>query len=221
MVCWFDVPWQERASAASRSLSFSCSPVRAALSTESRVLYDNGFIYVGTTCTMTRPGLSKPDHGRDEQLRDLDYFSVLSTHSDHQNGYQFLVTSSNVYKPMPGSSPNLTVGPGDYGDKTWDAVGQQSAVSFPMAGPPNCGYPILSLPLPGGKFRTGVSSFSTIRHNNEISFWNRLTRPSSGVNSSGLQRRSKDEILRFASVLTLAIHWLPSPALTNTYRMNG
>jgi hypothetical protein len=87
-----------------------------------RILYDNSAIYIGAYLydipSLIRTQLTARD---EEQQSDADYFSVFfDTYNDKQNGFQFLVTSTNVQTDAR-LGPNL----GDathYGDITWDAV---------------------------------------------------------------------------------------------------
>ena len=98
--------------------------------TEVKVVYDDAAIYVGAYLYDDPALIRKQITARDEeQQKDLDYFSVFfDTYHDLQNGFQFLVTSSNVQTDAR-ISPGYTPGFAEYGDKTWDAV-WDSKVSF-------------------------------------------------------------------------------------------
>ena len=62
-------------------------------------------------CMMIPALIRKQITARDEeQSKDLDYFSVFfDTYNDHQNGFQFLVTSSNVQTDAR-LSPGISTG---------------------------------------------------------------------------------------------------------------
>ena len=96
----------------------------ASQKTEVKIVYDNSAIYIGAYLYDDPSLIRKQITARDEeQQKDLDYFSVFfDTYNDHQNGFQFLVTSSNVQTDAR-LTPNLRhQTAGEYGDKTWDAV---------------------------------------------------------------------------------------------------
>ena len=129
-----DAAWKDAQIATGFIQNFPSFGSPASQKTIVKLLYDNSAIYIGA-CLYDDPSLvRKQITARDEdQQKDLDYFSVfLDTYNDHQNGFQFLVTSSNVQTDAR-LSPNLTLDPGVYGDKTWDAV-WDSKISFTDSG---------------------------------------------------------------------------------------
>ena len=76
--------------------------------TEVKALYDNTAIYIAAYLyddpTLIRKQITARD---EEQAKDLDFFSVFfDTYNDHQNGFQFLVTSSTS-SPMHGFPRDL------------------------------------------------------------------------------------------------------------------
>jgi hypothetical protein len=72
-------------------------------------LYDNAAIYVGAYLYDDPALIRKQITARDgESQSDVDYFSIfLDTYNDHQNGFQFLVTTANVQTDAR-LSPNST-----------------------------------------------------------------------------------------------------------------
>ncbi len=139
-----------------------------------RVLYDNSAIYVAAYLYDDPSLIRKQITARDEeQLKDLDYFSVFfDTYHDQQNGFQFLVTSSNVQSDArisPGYSPGFA----EYGDKTWDAV-WDSRVSIKADGwVVEMRIPYISLRFSKSPVQDwGIQFLRSVRRNNESTFWN-------------------------------------------------
>ncbi len=124
----------------------------------------------------------------EEQLKDLDYFSVfLDTYHDLQNGFQFLVTSSNVQTDA-GLAPNQVLSPGEYGDKTWDAVWDSKISIVEDGWIVEMKIPYLSLRFANKDAQSwGLQFQRVIRRNNEISFWNPVDPQVNGfVNQFGI-----------------------------------
>lgn len=96
----------------------------------------------------------------------------FDTYKDHQNGFQFLVTSSNVQTDAR-LAPNLTLGYGEYGDKTWDAV-WESKVSIRNDGwIVEMKIPYLSLRFSKDELQSwGLQFLRSVRRTNETTFWN-------------------------------------------------
>ena len=93
-----------------------------------------------------------------------------------------------MYKQMQGYRPNVDIGSGEYGDKTWDAV-WDSKVSFN-----NDGW-IVEMKIPYISLRFakkdvqdwGLQLLRSVRRNNETSFWNPVIPNVNGfVNQFGL-----------------------------------
>ncbi|MGK2864599.1 MAG: DUF5916 domain-containing protein, partial [Chitinophagaceae bacterium] len=146
----------------------------ASQKTEVRIVYDDSAIYIGAYLYDNPSLIRNQITARDEdQSKDLDYFSVFfDTYHDLQNGFQFLVTSSNVQTDAR-LSPNVPVGSGDYGDKNWDAV-WDSKVSIKKDGwVVEMKIPYISLRFSKKKVQDwGLQLMRSVRRNNEISFWN-------------------------------------------------
>lgn len=154
-------------------LPFLC--LKASQQTAVKIVYDNSAIYIGAHLYDDPSLIRKQITARDEELqKDLDYFSVfLDTYNDHQNGFQFLVTSSNVQSDAR-LGPNLEAEEeGGYGDKTWDAV-WESKVSITVDGwIVEMRIPYLSLRFSKKAVQDwGVQLLRSVRRNNEITFWN-------------------------------------------------
>jgi hypothetical protein len=145
----------------------------ASQKTEVRIVYDNSAIYIGAILYDDPSLIRRQITARDEeQQKSLDYFSVFfDTYNDHQNGFQFLVTSSNVQTDAR-LGPNLILPAGEYGDKTWDAV-WDSKVNITKDGW------VVEMRIPYSSLRFskkdpqdwGLQLLRSVRRNNEMTFW--------------------------------------------------
>lgn len=146
----------------------------ASQKTAVKVIYDNAAIYIGAWLYDDPSLVRKQITARDEeQQKDLDFFSVfLDTYNDQQNGFQFLVTSSNVQTDAR-LAPNQVLGTGEYGDKTWDAV-WDSKISYTSEGwTVEMKIPYISLRFAKKDVQDwGLQFLRSVRRNNESSFWN-------------------------------------------------
>lgn len=160
-----------------------------------KVLYDDDAIYIGAYLYDDPTLIRKQITARDEEnQKDLDYFSVFfDTYHDLQNGFQFLVTTSNVQTDAR-LAPNLSTGFGEYGDKTWDAV-WESKVSIVSDGW------IVEMRIPYTALRFakttvqdwGLQFLRSVRRTNETSFWNHVDPRENGfVNQFGVLKGLKD-----------------------------
>jgi len=175
--------------------NFPSFGVPASQKTEVRIVYDNSAIYIGAYLYDDPALIRKQITARDEdQLKDLDYFSVFfDTYNDHQNGFQFLVTSSNVQTDAR-LSPNVITEFGEYGDKTWDAV-WDSKVSIKNDGwVVEMKIPYISLRFAKNDVQDwGLQLLRSVRRNNETSFWNAVDPNVNGfVNQFGLLKNLVD-----------------------------
>jgi len=171
-----DAAWQNVAPATDFIQRFPNYGSPASQKTEVRIIYDNSAIYVGAYLyddpTLIRKQITARD---EEQQKDLDYFSVFfDTYNDHQNGFQFLVTTSNVQTDAR-LIPNLVLADGDYGDKTWDAVWESQVSIVPDGWIVEMRIPYLSLRFSKKEAQTwGLQFLRSVRRNNEITFWNNV-----------------------------------------------
>jgi Domain of unknown function (DUF5916)/Carbohydrate family 9 binding domain-like len=142
--------------------------------TEVKIAYDNSAIYVAAYMYDDPRLIRKQITSRDgEQQNDVDYFSVfLDTYNDHQNGFEFLVTTANVQTDAR-LGPNLATDFGDFGDKSWDAV-WESKVNMKSDGwTVEMRIPYISLRFAKKDVQSwGIQLVRSIRRNNETSFWN-------------------------------------------------
>ena len=129
-----DAAWNKCTCATDFIQNFPHIGLAASQKTEVKIIYDNSAIYIGAYLYDDPALIRKQITARDEeQQKDVDYFSVFfDTYNDHQNGFQFLVTSSNVQTDAR-LIPNIILVLGEYGDKTWDAV-WESKVSMKQDG---------------------------------------------------------------------------------------
>ncbi|MEO8403405.1 MAG: DUF5916 domain-containing protein [Chitinophagaceae bacterium] len=160
-----------------------------------RIIYDNDAIYVGAYLYDDPALIRKQITSRDDETqKDLDYFSVFfDTYHDHQNGFQFLVTSSNVQTDAR-IAPNQTLGFGEYGDKTWDAVWDSKVTIANDGWIVEMKIPYISLRFAKKNVQDwGVQLLRMVRRNNETSFWNPVDPHVNGfVNQFGLLHNLTD-----------------------------
>lgn len=114
------------------SPNFGKSP---SVKTEVRILYDNSAIYIAAYLYDDPSLIRRQITARDAEIRqDADFFSVfLDTYNDQQNGYQFLVTPSNVQTDAKLSS-TPTVAYNDFGDRGWMQYGKAKHLLKKMDG---------------------------------------------------------------------------------------
>ena len=190
-----DAAWQNVPAATDFIQRFPDYGAPASQKTEVRIIYDNTAIYVGAYLhddpTLIRKQITARD---EEQQKDLDYFSVFfDTYNDHQNGFQFLVTTSNVQTDAR-LIPNLVLADGDYGDKTWDAVWESQVSIVPDGWIVEMRIPYLSLRFAKKDEQAwGLQFLRSVRRNNEITFWNPVDPKVNGfVNQFGDLANLKD-----------------------------
>jgi hypothetical protein len=169
-----DEAWKQAAVATDFIQNFPNYGNPASQLTEVRIIYDDAAMYIGAHLYDDPSLIRRQITARDEeQQKDLDFFSVfLDTYNDHQNGFQFLVTSSNVQTDAR-IAPNQALGFGEYGDKTWDAV-WDSKVSITADGwIVEMKIPYISLRFAKNPIQDwGIQFLRSVRRNNESSFWN-------------------------------------------------
>ncbi len=169
-----DAAWQDVIPATDFIQNFPSYGAAASQKTEVKIVYDNFAIYIGAYLYGDPALIRRQITARDEeQQKDLDYFSVFfDTYHDHQNGFQFLVSSSNVQTDAR-LGANMTLTAGEYGDKTWDAV-WESKVSITSNGwIAEMRIPYLSLRFARKNIQDwGLQFLRSERRNNETTFWN-------------------------------------------------
>ena len=190
-----DMAWKDVPVTAGFIQNFPGFGLPASQKTEVRIVYDNSAIYISAYLYDDPALIRKQITARDEeQLKDLDYFSVfLDTYNDLQNGFQFLVTSSNVQTDAR-LSPSVVTAFGEYGDKTWDAV-WDSKVSIKNDGwVVEMKIPYISLRFAKNDVQDwGIQLLRSVRRNNETSFWNPVDPNVNGfVNQFGLLKNLVD-----------------------------
>jgi hypothetical protein len=181
--------------------------------TEVKIVYDNSAVYVAAYLYDEPALIRKQITPRDgESQTDVDYFSVFfDTYNDHQNGFQFLVTTANVQTDAR-LSPNSGGDFGNYGDKTWDAV-WESQVSMKADGwVVEMRIPYISLRFANKDIQNwGIQLLRFFRRNNESSFWNPVDPKVNGfVNQFGEMK----ELKNIKPPLRLSF----SPYITTGYR---
>jgi hypothetical protein len=168
-----DAVWQQ-APDASDFMQYSPSygaPVSA--KTIVKILYDDEAVYIGAYLHDDPSLIRKQITARDgEQQKDVDYFSVfLDTYNDQQNGFQFLVTTSNVQTDAK-LTVTSTAGFEGYGDKTWDAVWESQVQIKSDGWTIEMKIPYISLRFSKKDIQTwGLQFLRYMRRNNEQDFW--------------------------------------------------
>jgi len=152
--------------------SFPTYGLQASQKTVVKIAYDNTAIYIGASLFDNPLFIKKQITARDgEQQQDVDFFSVFfDTYNDHQNGFQFLVTTANVQ-----SDARLGANLGsdqEYGDKSWDAVWQSNVSINKNGWSVEMRIPYISLRFAKRDIQNwGLQFFRFIRRNNEKDFW--------------------------------------------------
>ena len=190
-----DIAWKDVPVNTDFIQNFPSFGLPASQKTEVKIAYDNSAIYIGALLYDDPLLIRKQLTARDEeQIKDLDYFAVfLDTYNDDQNGFQFLVSSSNVQSDAR-ISPGLTLDFGEYGDKTWDAV-WDSKVSIKENGwVVEMKLPYISLRFAKNSVQNwGLQFLRSVRRNNEKTFWNPVDPNVNGfVNQFGILRNLID-----------------------------
>ncbi len=160
--------------------------------TSVKIVYDNNAIFIGAYLYDDPSQIRKQLTARDdEQQTDVDYFSVFfDTYNDHQNGFQFLVTSANVQTDAR-LGPNLGGDFGEYGDKTWDAVWESKTSIKNDGWVVEMKIPYISLRFAKKDVQDwGIQILRFMRRNNESDFWSPVNPNINGfVNQFGTYRK--------------------------------
>ncbi|MBC7904400.1 MAG: carbohydrate binding family 9 domain-containing protein, partial [Gemmatimonadaceae bacterium] len=153
-----------------------------------KIGYDNNAIYIAAYLYDDPRLIRKQFTTRDNHNRsDADYFSVfLDTYNDHQNAFQFLVTTRNVQTDSR-VSPTATNGFGQYGDISWDAVWDSKIQMQKDGWTVEIKIPHFSIRFAKKEIQDwGVNFLRFTRRNNETTFWNPVDPNISGfVNQFG------------------------------------
>jgi len=163
--------------------------------TDVKILYDNTAIYIGAYLYDDPALIRKQITARDgEQQTDVDYFSVFfDTYDDHQNGFQFLVTTANVQTDAR-LSPNSGGDFNSFGDKTWDAIWDSKVTMKPDGWVVEMRIPYISLRFAKKDVQDwGLQLMRFFRRNNESSYWNPVDPKVNGfVNQFGIIKDLKN-----------------------------
>lgn len=188
----------------------------SAVKTTVKILYDNSAIYIAAYLYDDPALIHKQLTARDEeQQTDVDYFSVFfDTYHDKQNGFQFLVTSTNVQTDAR-LGPNLGGDFSNYGDKTWDAVWDSKVKIQADGWTLEMKIPYISLRFAKKNIQDwGLQFLRFTRRNNETSFWSPVDPNVNGfVNQFGEYKNLKNILpplrLSFSPYLTGGIRVTP------------
>jgi Domain of unknown function (DUF5916)/Carbohydrate family 9 binding domain-like len=153
-----------------------------------KILYDDAAIYIGAYLYEEPGMIRKQFTARDNENRaNVDFFSVfIDTYNDHQNAYQFLVTTRNVQTDARISSsakPNL----GIYGDLRWDAVWESKVEMQKDGWTIELKIPYFSLRFAKTNIQDwGINFLRFSKRYNEAAFWNEVNPNNDGfVNQFG------------------------------------
>lgn len=215
-----DLAWKDAQVATDFIQNFPGFGLPASQKTEVKIIYDDAAIYVGAFLYDDPALIRKQITARDqEQFKDLDYFSVFfDTYNDHQNGFQFLVSSSNVQTDAR-LSPSAVTAFGEYGDKTWDAVWDSKVAINNEGWVVEMKIPYISLRFAKKAVQDwGIQLLRSVRRNNETSFWNKVDPNVNGfVNQFGLLKNLVD----IEPPLRLSFSPYVSTGVRNTPEKNG
>ncbi len=227
-----DAVWANVNAATGFTQTYPSAGQPASQNSSVKVVYDNTAVYIAAYLyddpSLVRKQITARD---DEGQKDVDYFSVFfDTYNDKQNGFQFLVTSSNVQSDAR-LGPNLGSGGGfgDLGDKTWDAV-WESKVQFQKDGwTVEMRIPYISLRFSKKDLQDwGIQFSRLIRRTNETVYWNKVDPQVNGfVNQFGKLAGLKDlqPPLRLSFSPYVSTGYRSSPDLgngfTNTWLGSG
>ncbi|MBA3647535.1 MAG: carbohydrate binding family 9 domain-containing protein [Chitinophagales bacterium] len=161
-VCWQNVPIASNFITATPEYGKSASQ-----RTETKIIYDDVAIYIGSYMYDSTPGKIKHQLSQRDNADALaDHFVVgFDTYDDGINGYRFLVTAAGVQYDEKGSPSN------DH-DDSWDAV-WQSAVSIKKDGwVCEIKIPYSAIRFPSKSLQNwGIQFGREIIRNGELSTW--------------------------------------------------
>ncbi|MEO8174640.1 MAG: DUF5916 domain-containing protein, partial [Sediminibacterium sp.] len=152
------------------------------------ILYDDQAVYIGAYLYDDPKQVRRQLTSRDgEQRKDIDYFSVFfDTYHDHQNGFQFLVTSRNVQTDgRLLTNPSSLFGPPS--DYTWDAVWESNVKMQKDGWSVEMKIPYSAIRFSKKNIQDwGLNFQRYIRRTNESVYWNKVNPNESGfVNQFG------------------------------------
>ena len=183
--------------------------------TSVKVLYDDAAIYIGAYLHEDPLTIRRQFTTRDNQNRaNVDYFSVfIDTYNDHQNAYQFSVTTRNVQtdaRLSAAAKPEF----GIYGDLSWDAVWESKIEMQKDGWTVEMRIPYFSLRFSKSAIQDWSINFLRFnRRTNEASFWNEVNPNNNGfVNQFGYLKG----LQHLSPPLRLSL----SPYVSGGYRSN-
>lgn len=200
--------------------------------TNVKVIYDDAAIYIGAYLYDDPALIRKQITARDAEMqKDVDFFTVfLDTYSDHQNGFQFVVTSANVQSDAR-LGPNLGNGGsgfGEVGDKTWDAVWESKVLIQKDGWTVEMMIPYISLRFAKKEIQDwGIQFQRLIRRTNESCFWSPFDPKVNGfVNQfgeyKGLQNLQPPLRLSFSPYVSTGFRSSPeTKGFSDTWLRNG
>ena len=200
--------------------NFPAYGLPASKKTDVKIIYDNTAIYIGAHLYDDPTLIRKQITARDgEGQTDVDYFSVFfDTYNDHQNGFQFLVTSANVQtdaRLSPSSGGDFN----SFGDKTWDAVWDSKVSMKPDGWVVEMRIPYISLRFAKKDVQNwGLQLLRFFRRNNESDYWSPVDPKVNGfVNQFG----NLNELKNILPPLRLSFSPYVTTGFRNSPQTNG
>ena len=162
---------------------------------EVKILYNNKALYIGAILYDNNPqDIPKGLCARDEITMNADYFHVsLNPHSDSQNMFEFIVSSSNVQvdrNRINEASDDFQSDDNGHGQSTsdgefdinWDAVWESEVKITPYGWVVEIKIPYSAIRFSSEEEMTwGINFWRVDRENEETSTWNLVDRSVSGV----------------------------------------
>lgn len=183
-----DAAWQQAPIAADFTQFFPNNGQSASARTEVKVLYDNSAIYISAYLYDNPELIHRQLTERDNELQaHVDYFSVFfDTYNDQQNGFEFLVTATNVQTDAKLGRNSYSTS-AEYADKSWDAVWESKTSMQEDGWVVEMRIPYLSLRFAQKDIQTwGIQFLRYIHRNSESAFWNPVNPQENGfVNQFG------------------------------------
>lgn len=146
----------------------------AKLKSTVKVLYDDIALYIGVYLYDDPAQIRKQFTIRDDQSdANVDLFSVfIDTYNDHQNAFQFQVTTRNVQTDAR-LSASVKPALGIYGDLSWDAVWESKVEMQKDGWTLEMKIPYFSLRFPRKPVQEwGINFLRFSKRLNESAFWN-------------------------------------------------
>ncbi len=228
-----DVAWQNVPIANDFIANFPNFGNAASKPTEVKLVYDDEAIYVGAYLhddpKLIRKQLTERDK---EDFKDADNFGfAIDTYKDKQNGYAFIVTSSNVQSDIRISSTVIEseMGDNDGLDYNWDAVWDSRTAIVADGWIVEMKIPYSAIRFSKKDIQDWGLNFSRyIRRLNEKSYWNPVNPKQDGLvnqfgDLKGLENLAPPLRLSFLPYVSSGYQSVPTASgqINNVLRSGG